>query len=345
MNNNSQHTPLVSIIMPTYNCARFLPDSFKAIKNQKFKDWELIVVDDGSTDNTKQIFDEISENMIQPTKLIIQENAGAYTARANGISHANGKYIAMYDADDQWLSHHLSDSVTALENNPEVDWVFASAKTINEKTKEVVCENYFYDTGSKKLKSFFQLETKTNGNLEIVTDSNIVSCMIEPRYGFHLQASVIKKEIFQKTLFRTDMRNGEDWLFSLRAVKNGAKVAYFNDVHFIYNVHDNNSSAISTASTIEKNIRIYQSVTDGYKDLFNQLDLTSQEKTILNDQLAHHYFWELGYNLLWCNKHYKKALKAFADAREHKSYNWAKRKMYYLCKIKYTLLFLAGKTR
>jgi glycosyltransferase involved in cell wall biosynthesis len=115
--------PLVSIIMPTYNNAHFLPESLAAILKQTFRDFEIIIVDDGSTDDT--------ETVVQPYRSSIRffrkENGGPAAARNLGIKNANGQLIAFLDADDLWLKDKLEIQVNYLNENPAVGLVFTDA--------------------------------------------------------------------------------------------------------------------------------------------------------------------------------------------------------------------------
>ena len=95
---------LISIIIPTYNRAKFLPRAIESVINQTFKDWELIIVDDGSTDKTSNVVKQYQDNRI---RYIYQENSERSAARNNGIKHAKGKYICFLDSDDYYLSSHL----------------------------------------------------------------------------------------------------------------------------------------------------------------------------------------------------------------------------------------------
>src|SRR5437588_4890249 len=92
--------PSVSIILPTYNHARFLPQAITSIKSQLFTDWELIVVDDGSSDDTRATLEGLKIGLPQPVRYVHQENRGPYLARLAGIRLARGKYIACFDSDD-----------------------------------------------------------------------------------------------------------------------------------------------------------------------------------------------------------------------------------------------------
>jgi len=96
--------PFFSIITPTYNRATFLPKAIESVLSQKFLDWELIIVDDGSTDNTKEVVTNYSDSRI---RYIYQENAERSAARNNGIRNSKGNYICFLDSDDYYLPQHL----------------------------------------------------------------------------------------------------------------------------------------------------------------------------------------------------------------------------------------------
>ena len=90
---------MVSIIIPTYNRADKLKAAIMSVLNQTYCDLELIIVDDGSTDDTKNVVANIDDNRL---RYVYQKNAGACVARNNGIEEAHGDYIAFHDSDDVW---------------------------------------------------------------------------------------------------------------------------------------------------------------------------------------------------------------------------------------------------
>jgi glycosyltransferase involved in cell wall biosynthesis len=95
---------MFSIILPTYNRAHLVERAIKSVQEQTFSDWELIVVDDGSIDNTKQVVESFYDHRI---KYIFQENSERSVARNNGINHALREWICFLDSDDYFLNHHL----------------------------------------------------------------------------------------------------------------------------------------------------------------------------------------------------------------------------------------------
>src|SRR5262245_11396543 len=103
--------PLVSVILPTFNRRRFLPAAFESIAAQRVPSLEIVVVDDGSTDETKSLIADLRASAASPVTYIYQENQGAYGARNTGVRAAQGRYLAFYDSDDIWLPHHLPSCV------------------------------------------------------------------------------------------------------------------------------------------------------------------------------------------------------------------------------------------
>lgn len=119
--------PLVSVIMPVFNRAETVKKAVDSVLAQEWSELELIVVDDGSTDDSVQILESYSGRL----KLIVQENAGAYHARNEALRHARGDFIAFIDSDDYWLSNRLSQQMT-LFSCPEVGLVFGNARIERE---------------------------------------------------------------------------------------------------------------------------------------------------------------------------------------------------------------------
>jgi glycosyltransferase involved in cell wall biosynthesis len=113
---NASHTPLVSVVIPAYNCARFIGDALDSVVDQNYPALEVLVVDDGSTDETCDVVARYGSAVT----LIKQRNAGAAVARNEGMRRARGKYVALLDADDLWLPGKLRLQVDYLERHEDV---------------------------------------------------------------------------------------------------------------------------------------------------------------------------------------------------------------------------------
>ncbi|PQV48203.1 glycosyltransferase involved in cell wall biosynthesis [Jejuia pallidilutea] len=112
---NFNTTPFFSVVIPLYNKEKYILSTIASVTNQSFKDFEIIIVDDGSTDRSKSIISKIKDSRI---KIITQQNLGAPNARNNGIAKAKAKYIALLDADDTWYHNHLLELKKQIEIYP-----------------------------------------------------------------------------------------------------------------------------------------------------------------------------------------------------------------------------------
>jgi len=121
----------ISVIVPTYNCAKYIIEAIESVLNQTYRASEIIVVDDGSTDNTKETLGKyISDKLI---RYYYQDNRGVAAARNRALKEAKGEYIALLDADDQWLPQRLEKSVEFLERDG-YDWVCSSFYRVERET-------------------------------------------------------------------------------------------------------------------------------------------------------------------------------------------------------------------
>lgn len=112
----THNPPMVSVIIPTFNRGWILEEAIDSVLEQEYQNFELIVVDDGSTDNTPEILNSYSSKIT----VIRQANQGVSAARNKGIRHSSGQLIAFLDSDDRWLPHKLSRQVAFFESHPEL---------------------------------------------------------------------------------------------------------------------------------------------------------------------------------------------------------------------------------
>jgi glycosyltransferase involved in cell wall biosynthesis len=309
----SSPKPAVSIILPTYNRAKFLPQAFGSIRSQTFTDWELIAVDDGSTDNTRELVAELTRGWPQPVHYVYQENQGPYAARNTGLDLARGEHVAFFDSDDVWLPHHLQDCVRALGANPEVDWVYGACQVVDLATGRELAPSTFYTDG--KPRCFLKLRARSSGPLRVIDDPNVMRGMLSHGLYCGLQNSVIRRRTFDGQRFRTAYRNeAEDLLIVIRALAAGRRFGYLDNVHVVYHVHEANSSAPGAGGTLEKRLAIHRAMLRGFEDVRNQVSLSRAEHRALDRNLSRIYFWQLGYTLLWQHGYRQEALSTFRQA-------------------------------
>lgn len=108
---------MVSIITPTYNCARFIAETIESVLAQTYSDWEMIIVDDCSNDNTKEVVEKYQERDSRIQYHCLEINSGAAVARNLALSLAKGKWIAFLDSDDLWQPEKLENQIQFMEKN------------------------------------------------------------------------------------------------------------------------------------------------------------------------------------------------------------------------------------
>ena len=117
-----KENPSVSVIIPTYNRGNLVGRSIQSILNQTYKDFELIIVDDGSIDNTEDIIKEFQKKDERIKYIRYEKNKGGAAARNTGIKNAKGKYIAFLDSDDEWLPEKLEKQIKTMKDLPFDIW-------------------------------------------------------------------------------------------------------------------------------------------------------------------------------------------------------------------------------
>lgn len=138
---------LVSIILPTYNRAEFIGAALDSVFAQTYENWELIIIDDGSTDSTTEVLEQYNDSRL---RYIYQENQGVSGARNTGIGQCAGDVIALLDSDDEWLPKKLETQLAYMEQHnfeicqTEEIWV-RKGKRVNQPAKYAKPEGWFFD--------------------------------------------------------------------------------------------------------------------------------------------------------------------------------------------------------
>jgi glycosyltransferase involved in cell wall biosynthesis len=190
-------TPLVSIITPMYNSEAFISEMIHSVINQTHKNWELLLIDDYSTDKTIEIATSFS-NRYSNIKLFTNEiNQGAANSRNKGIIESKGDFIAFLDADDLWKSEKLEKQLKVMKDE-NCDVCFSSYELINEQGKQLnkMVKALPFLTYNKQLKSNYI------GNL----------------------TGIYKSKTLGK-ITTANLRKRQDWLLWLEAIKNSGKPA------------------------------------------------------------------------------------------------------------------------
>ena len=173
----------VSVVIPTYNLARLLPEAVESVRAQSWPDVEIIVVDDGSTDDSERVLERLSREGVRCFR---QENAGAAAARNRGIREARKSWVAFLDADDFWMAGKLAAQFEALEGKPSAAFSYTD-------------ERIRFEDGSESDRA----SKATDGPLlPQMLVGNILST----------PTMLVRRDCFDAVgLFDARLRTGEDW--------------------------------------------------------------------------------------------------------------------------------------
>ena len=220
----------VSIIVPIYNTKKYLKRCIDSILSQTYQNLEIILVDDGSTDNSGKIADDYSKKDSR-IKVIHQKNSGQSTARNNGIKETSGEFISFVDADDEIAPDFIKSLLSAFNDNTSLSVCGMHYKRLKQKTAE--------DVYIKHLRPRRKNESKKAYILYLLTTDGRMYSSVNKLY----QASIAKTIEFDKNLnFAEDTKFVLDYL-----EKASGEIAFVNQPLYIYNFGTETSTINSTA--------------------------------------------------------------------------------------------------
>lgn len=226
--NKTPHNSLVSIILPAYNAERYITETIDSVLSQNYNNWELFIVNDGSTDTTKSIIDAYA-NKDERIVAIHKKNSGVSDSRNTGINQAKGEYIFFLDADDVWNSNNVSEKVNHFIAK-KVDAVYSSCELINEL--------------SIPMNSFLK-------GTSDVTLSDILSS--KGNYTTAPSGIAVTKQVLQKIEgFDINLSNNADQDFFIRILAAKFKIGFINETLWKYRIHEGNMS--KNVKLLEKDI-------------------------------------------------------------------------------------------
>lgn len=220
---SAQAHPLVSAIMPVYNGERFLAEAIDSALAQTWPNLEIIVVDDGSRDGSGALADRYAGAHAGRVRVIHQENRGLPLARNAAIAAARGRYLALLDADDVWLPHHIERCVAVLEDDSSVGLVHANTEDIDGAGRHLGMQSARW-TG-----------TRLDAYREVFLRRQHVSC---PTAVFR-RSIVATVGAFDAAFNRLGCEDRDMWL----RIASATSLVYLDEVQALYRIHGNNMSA------------------------------------------------------------------------------------------------------
>lgn len=214
--------PLISVLIPCHNYGRFLGQAIESIIMQSWENWECLIVDDGSSDNTEQVAEHY-ENIDARIHYIKQENGGVSSARNTALVASKGDFIQFLDADDKIQSDKLANHVNYLLSHPDVDLVYSDAE-------------YFYEEDEEPSIAV----SNRMGFPNISATGNHLLIYLIRRNIMVINSPLIRHRAIKEIgLFNISLRGHEDWEYWIRMAINGKAFHYYeqNNSNALVRVH------------------------------------------------------------------------------------------------------------
>jgi glycosyltransferase involved in cell wall biosynthesis len=227
---------LVSIIVPSYNHAIYLPGTLDSVLAQTYSNWECIIVNDGSSDNTEEIAKQYCRKDVR-IKYVYQNNSGPAVARNTGIKKSAGDFILPLDSDDLISKDYLTEAVNIYKANPATKLVYCKAELFGDAAGLWELSKYSFDE---------------------LLFGNMIFC-----------TAMYKKSDYAKTIgYNPNMTEGhEDWDFWLTLLKKDDLVYQIPKVHFYYRIRNNSRTKIGNRNK-ELTEKIYWKIFSNHRDLY-----------------------------------------------------------------------------
>ncbi len=219
--------PIISVIMPCYNQAKYMPEALQSLLNQDYPHWECIIVNDGSPDNTEEVAKEWVEKD-KRFKYFRKTNSGVSDTRNYGVSQAIGEYIVPLDGDDKLGPHYFSEAIKAFSNDPDIKLIYSDIILFGVKNEKIVNPEFVFE--------------------KMLTENQI-----------HSFAMFKRADFLEVGGYNLNMYDGiEDWDFYLSLIKPNDKVVKLNAFHGYYRIkeasrsmHINNESEKNNAMLLQ----------------------------------------------------------------------------------------------
>lgn len=249
-----KNAPLVSVVIPAYDCAAFIADTLDSALAQTFKDYEIILVNDGSPDTPE--LEAILERYFDKIIYIKQTNGGAAAARNAAINAGSGEFLAFLDGDDIWLPDYLAEQLKAI-NEKNCDLIYADAR--------------LFGSGGDAAETFMVKSPSAGA----VTPLNLIGgkCSVITSGTVARRAAIIDAGMFDKNLPRLVSEDFDLWF---RLAKRGARLDFHKKILLKYRVRQTGLSG-SNVKRVERTIAVLDWLESHY-------ELTAEEREKLENQ-------------------------------------------------------------
>jgi glycosyltransferase involved in cell wall biosynthesis len=276
-----KHAPTVSVIIPSHNYGRFLGEALGSVLAQSFADFEVTVVDDGSTDDTQAVLDGFHDPRLRRIRI---ENSGNSVAINTGLDAARGEFIAILDADDRWRPAKLERQVAMMRSEPELGAVFTDFARFDE-------GGYFPKTQFTFFPELAGIPTRPSregGGCVVVADP-FAAFVPFRQFPAWMQTMMLRADRVRGLRYHPGIRRSADMHYMLRAYQR-VQAGFIPEVLAEVRRHGNNSYNTPLEKLVaDANVR---------RTVLQEETLAAPHRAVLRRRTGH-AFAELGHHLFW----------------------------------------------
>ena len=266
--------PVVSVIMPVYNCGKYLRQCMDSVVNQTLKEIEIICVDDGSQDDSVAILKEYAAKDSR-VQVVQQPNKGAGAARNNGLGRATGRYLSFLDSDDFFETNMLAEAVEKIEADKADFVVFGCDFYLNDKEKFTPCR--------------FSLKTETLPPYTPFTFRAITDNVFRSFVGWAWDKLYDREFVLKNNLAFQEQRTSNDLLFVYSALVMAEKITYLDKVF----AHQRRNNSDSLSNTREKSWNCFYNALCALQDTLKRKNLYWELEKDFRNYALHFSLWNL----------------------------------------------------
>ncbi|MDO6566324.1 glycosyltransferase family 2 protein [Alteromonas sp. 1_MG-2023] len=298
-------TALVSIIVPIFNREHYVEQLISTVKRQTYPYWELLLIDDGSTDKTVAL---LQKHLELDSRIKCFSNShikGASGARNTGLELANGKYVAYQDSDDEWIEDHLKIMVYYLEKYPEkINLMSANPLRKYRESGEV----FNYDQIELEKYSFEKVEDAFVFSQEKAFDYQLRGRIITT------QCIVAQREIIKNIRWDESLKAATDNLYNLRLSAQQLKIGHIQNYHAIYWAHDDNITNCGGNHDAPRMERVQSNFIKYWRIILKDFSLTVEQKRYVKKNLSETLAWHYAYAALEPQEKYVESISVYWSA-------------------------------
>ena len=290
-----------SVLIPVYNTEKYLEKCLQSVLNQTYQNFEIVIVDDGSTDSSSLICDKYCDNYPDKVKVIHKENQGLISTRRVGIDNAKGDFCIFVDSDDYIKENLLSELNRVLTEDATIDLLIYS---------------FNYVQNDKIVKQFHRIEQDgtvwDDSNKKEVIEKLLYSNDVTPIWIKAVKTSLLKSDTTDyKQFYKKNM--AEDYLQSLFLITYAKKIVYYYLPLYCYNYNDTSISRNYSAASISKQNKLHV-----YYVLMEYLKIWSMEDSETIERINARWFDDTMFQFFKCYESAKRDI----DKKEVLGFNW-----------------------